>query len=40
MCFSIINLIWFYLMLENKGESERERVGGCGGLGTGKRMEI
>jgi len=30
MCFSIINSIWFYLMLENKGESEkgREGVGG------------
>jgi hypothetical protein len=31
MCFSIINSIWFYLMLENNGESERVREwgGGC-----------
>ena len=37
MCFSIINSICFYLMLENKGESEKGREGGWG---TGKRMEI
>jgi len=30
MCFSIINSIWFYLMLENKGESEQGREGGMG----------
>lgn len=26
MCFSIINSIWFYLMLENNGEGERGGV--------------